>query len=121
MTKFTPEYLADYVEIRELSARYNLYANAGDGESYAQLFTEDGEFHSGGHVYKGRAELARVAGSVPEIVHITTDPIIDVDGDEATQYSQKVSAHRALDKTSNTFVGTGTYVDQLVRTELGWR
>jgi len=123
MTRFTLGYLQDCAEIRELSVRYNLYANAADGESYAQLFTEDGEFwaHGGEHIYRGRVELAQVASAATEIVHITTDPLIEVNGDEATQTSQLVVAHRKIDKSENEFVATGTYTDLLVRSPDGWR
>jgi len=121
MSKFTLEYLQDYAEIRALSAMYNRYANTADGDQLSLLFLEDGEFCSNGQVYRGRRELARVVSSAREIVHITTDALIDVEGDEATQTSQKISVRRQPDKSLNRFVSTGRYIDRLVRTEVGWR
>ncbi len=55
------------------------------------------------------------------MVHITSDPIIEVDGDEATQTCALLNIYRAADKSANEFVATGRYFDRLVRTPEGWR
>jgi hypothetical protein len=47
---------ADYVEILNLYAAYNLASDAGDAEWYASCFTGDGEQH-GTYDVKGRAAL----------------------------------------------------------------
>jgi hypothetical protein len=115
------KYVSDYLEIRTLSARYNRFADAGDGESYAKLYTEDGEFHPGDRICRGRKEIGAAAGANKNTIHITTDPIIEINGDEARQTSRNLNFYRALDGSENYFVATGMYIDVLVRTSEGWR
>ena len=114
--------LSDYMEIRQLNARYNRLADSGDGEAYAQCFTEDAEFHiSGNQTYCGRKEIASAAAATQVTVHVTTEPEIDIDGDSATQRVRMLSVYRAKDRSRNDFVASGWYVDQLKRTDEGWR
>lgn len=114
---------ADYLEIQDLNARYNYYADTGDGESYAELFVEDGEFEVHGYrTFRGRAELAAccVAGGY-RVVHVTMNPLIDVDGDVATQRVRLLSCTRVEDGSVNEFANSGFYFDVLRRTPQGWR
>ena len=91
-----------------LSARYNRLADLGDGESYSKLFTEDAEFEIvGNRVYRGRKEIASAASATKVTVHITMDPVIELNGDEATQRSRLITCYRALDISRNEFVATG--------------
>jgi uncharacterized protein (TIGR02246 family) len=115
--------ISDYIEICTLSAQYNYLADAGDGEAYADLYTEDGYFEVvGNRVYRGRAELAACAATAAnKTVHVTANPIIEVDGDTATQRSRLISCLRTPDGTRNEFVNTGYYIDVLRRTPAGWR
>lgn len=114
--------ISDYLEIRDLSARYNRLADLGDGESYSKLFTQDAEFEIvGNRVYRGRKEIASAASATKVTVHITMDPVIELDEDEATQRSRLITCYRALDISRNEFVATGWYIDQLKRTSEGWR
>jgi hypothetical protein len=123
-------YLLDYVAIRELCARYNRYADAGDGENYAELFTEDAEFHIVGPgkgvywndgVYRGRQEIASCCARVMTTVHITTDPLIEIQGDLAQQTSRTLIGFLSADRLRNEIVATGIYRDELKRTPEGWR
>ena len=116
------QFLSDYVEIRRLNALYNRLADSGDGDDYAQLFTEDAEFHiSGNQTYCGRTEIASAAAATKVTVHVTTEPEIEIDGDSATQRVRMMALYRAEDRSRNDFVASGWYVDQLRRTEDGWR
>jgi uncharacterized protein (TIGR02246 family) len=119
----TQQEISDYIEIATLSARYNFFADSGDGESYASLFTEDGAFDVvGNRTYRGRAELAACAATAAnKTVHVTANPIVEVDGDEATQRCRLISCMRNADGSRNEFVNTGYYVDRLRRTSEGWR
>ena len=123
MTAYDLQRISDILEIRDLCARYNYYADQGDGEAYAALYVEDGEFEVEGHgVYRGPAELAAVAATAAKrTVHVTADPIIEIDGDTATQRSRLISCMRTPDASRNEFVNTGYYVDTLRRTPRGWR
>lgn len=116
------QFLSDYVEIRRLNALYNRLADGGDGDAYAQLYTEDAEFHIvGNQVYRGREEIASAAAATTVTVHVTTEPEIEVDGDSATQRVRMLSVYRAEDLSRNDFVASGWYVDELKRTADGWR
>jgi hypothetical protein len=115
--------ISDYLEIRDLSARYNYFADTGDGEAYADLWTEDGEFEVvGNRTYRGRAELAACAATAAQrTVHVTADPLIEIDGDVARQRSRIISCLRTPEGDRNEFVNTGFYFDILHRTADGWR
>ncbi len=116
------QFLSDYVEIRQLNATYNRLADSGDGEAYAQLYTEDAEFHiAGNQTYYGRQEIASAAAATKVTVHVTTEPEIAIDGDTATQRVRMLSVYRAEDLSRNDFVASGWYVDELKRTADGWR
>lgn len=119
----TQQEISDYIEICTLSARYNFFADSGNGESYAALFTDDGAFEVvGNRTYVGRAELSACAATAAnKTIHVTANPIIEVDGDEATQRSRLISCMRNADGSRNEFVNTGYYVDRLRRTPQGWR
>jgi 3-phenylpropionate/cinnamic acid dioxygenase small subunit len=114
--------ISDYLSIRDLCARYNRYADLADGENYAELFTEDAEFHIvGNRVYRGRTEIAAACAATQVTVHITTDPLMEFHGDTATQRSRTISVYRALDGSKNEFVASGWYIDELKRAPEGWR
>ena len=116
------QFLSDYVEIRQLNARYNRLADSGDGDAYAQMYTEDAEFHIvGNQTYCGREEIASAAAATKVTVHVTTEPEIEIDGDAATQRVRMLSVYRAEDLSRNDFVASGWYVDELKRTADGWR
>ncbi|WP_156840676.1 nuclear transport factor 2 family protein [Novosphingobium aquimarinum] len=114
--------LSDIAEIRQLNARYNRHADAGEGEAFASNFTEDGEFDIGGNgVYHGREEIASAAAATQVTVHVTAEPEIEVTGDTANQRVRMLSLVRQLDKQRNEFVASGWYIDNLKRTPQGWR
>lgn len=52
--------------------------------------------------------------------HTMSNPIIDIDGDEATCTMYMQATHFLPDETEPYTIG-GYYVDQLVRTDEGWR
>jgi hypothetical protein len=115
---------ADWIEIRELTARFNRAFDDGDGAGFADTFTADGtlEFSGGGFSSTGHEALtAFVAGSAYGNVHITTDPIIEVDGDRARQRCTMLLAWRRKDRSRVVFQLTGRYDDELERTASGWR
>jgi ketosteroid isomerase-like protein len=115
-------YLSDYVAIRELSGRYVRFADEGDGEGYASLYTEDGEFVAiGGRLLKGRAAIAAYVSTVKNVIHTTTDPLVEINGDTARQTSRLVAFYRKPDGTGVRFSTTGWYTDELVRTSEGWK
>jgi uncharacterized protein (TIGR02246 family) len=117
------ERLIDHIEIRELTARYNRAFDDVDSEAWADVFTPDGVMeYTGGEPVVGRdALVAMNKGIGYGYVHITTDPIIDVDGDRATQKCTVIVCNRSKDGSPVQFGMTGRYEDELVRTPDGWR
>lgn len=114
--------LRDRIEIRELTARYNHAADAGDAEGFAATFTADGSLVMAGEmICSGEAELLAFASKPRGTVHATTDPVLTVAGDAATQVCTLLLYRRARDGTSVQLQNTGRYEDELVRTEDGWR
>ena len=115
--------LRDQLEIRELTARYNRAFDDGDADAYAATFVPDGSMEATGIPRaEGHDALKGLVRQTPYgIVHITTDPIIEIDGDRAVQHCTLIVANRHEDRSPVTFGTTGRYDDELVRTADGWR
>lgn len=86
----TVQRLADLQAIQQLFIDYGAYLDAGDLDSYADCFTEDGRLLIGplGTAH-GRAEIKAVmeralGGGSGNSFHLITSPRIDLDGDAAT-------------------------------------
>jgi uncharacterized protein (TIGR02246 family) len=113
---------ADKVEIHELISRYNLAADAGDGEAYAATFTEDGSIQFLDEVVSGRQALAELGRSLPlrehDGRHLSANVVIEVDGDGAVARSTFV---KVIAGAPARFGGTASFRDELRRTEGGWR
>ncbi len=124
----TLAWMVDRAQILELTARYNRCFDDGDPEGYAATFTEDGVMEvAGGPKTTGRAALAEMVRRTPYgIVHVTVDPIVEVDGDRAVQDVTLLVVARPApdapaDKRSSRLQRSGRYRDELVRTPEGWR
>lgn len=77
-------------EIRQLKARYCLHCDRGyDGGALAALFTADAVWDAGAHrgVFRGRQAIrdffAAISSAIPYAAHLVTNPLIEVEGDEA--------------------------------------
>jgi uncharacterized protein (TIGR02246 family) len=118
--------LSAKLEIQELTARYNLAADTGDGDGVAATFTPDGTFviHGGGttRTISGHAELnAMVAGRALGVtVHVTADSIIELDGDVAEQRCTLI-LNRRIPEDGRISHRIGRYVDRVERTPGGWK
>ena len=120
--KYDLRALSDIAEIRQLNASYNRAADRGDGEAYSTHFTPDAEFEIvGNRVYRGRKEIAMAANATNVMVHVTTEPEIEVRGDTATQRVRMLSIVSDQQNQRNEFVSSGWYEDELERTEEGWK
>ena len=116
------QYLSDYVAIRQLNATYNRYADLADGKSYSSLFTEDAEFNIVGEgIYVGREQIAARCNATTTAVHVTTEPALDISGDIAQERVRMLTVLQDGNGTRNEFVASGWYIDELKRTEEGWR
>jgi ketosteroid isomerase-like protein len=111
----------DIEAIKQLTARYNRAFDTKDFAAFLATWTEDGFFErsNAGRSYQGTEQLRELLATF-EVRgrHVTSDYIVEVDGD---------SAHQAcyltyLDVSDNFSVAIfGDYSDDLVRTADGWR
>lgn len=80
----------DVQAIRRLKHEYCYLVDGGDYEEWAGLFTEDGKFNSSqGGTYVGPEEIYEFAEEEFDVAfadsaHVVSNPVIDVNGDEAT-------------------------------------
>jgi len=121
-------WVVDRAQVMELTARYNRCFDDGDPDGFAATFTEDGVMEiDGGPATTGRGALAEMVRRTPYgIVHVTVNPIIEVDGDRAVQdvtllVVARPAADAPADKRTSRLQRSGRYHDQLVRTPDGWR
>ncbi|MFF5988387.1 FAD-dependent oxidoreductase [Prauserella flavalba] len=112
---------ADVRAIRALTAAYNRTFDTGDTVGWLATFFPDGELVVEGHaVYTGRDALAEFAADrVGRYHHLSADPEIEIAGDTAVQQCSLILYN--TEKEGVSLVGTGRYVDELVRTSEGWR
>jgi hypothetical protein len=78
-------------DIRRLKARYCLQCDRGyDGDALAALFTADAVWDAGAHrgVFRGRQAIRdffdTISATIPYAAHLVTNPLIEVEGAEAT-------------------------------------
>jgi len=113
----------DHEAIRELTARYNLAFDERAIDTCLACFTADArvEFIDSGRVIQGHSELRHVIVTTDNTGrHTTTDFIIDVDGDHATQRCHLTEL--GLDGGTAVVRRYGRYEDQLQRDDSGvWR
>jgi len=109
--------MSDFDEIRQLHFHYAEYADKGDSDAFADLFTPDGIWIvSRGNEFRGRQVISDLIKAIPhggwhkasEVTHIT------INGDTATggcAYEGKRDGEHVF----------GRYEDRYVRTANGWR
>ena len=115
--------IADWIAIRRVTGEYVCAVDERDPEALAATFTPDGVIEVVGmRSHSGREEVAKVAlRDRGTALHMTTDPIIDVDGNRATQVCRLLIARASNDvETPVTFYEAGVYHDELVREGEGW-
>jgi len=88
----SPQEAADWVEIYQLKSKYSWYYDTPDFEKLMELFTHDAVLDMGPYgkhvgvdeIRKLFAENISSADNHFPTLHATTNPLIEVDGDEAT-------------------------------------
>jgi uncharacterized protein (TIGR02246 family) len=118
--------LEDRMAIQQLFIDYGRHLDAGDFDSYATLFADEGEVLLGpmGRA-KGpddiKAMMTRVmAGEVGKSYHLITSPMINLDGDRATSDVMWSVIVKGDDgRPSLTMVGR--HLDELVRERGAWK
>lgn len=112
----------DHESIATLIAKHAVYADEGDADQRASLYAHDGQFTGpDGATAKGADEIHTVFASRQPIPgkHVTSNVIIDIDGDGATGRTDFVFL-RAGDGGLSV-AAVGHYRDRFTRTEQGWR
>lgn len=121
----------DYIDIQQLVARYPYALDGGleNGKAYADLFTDDAEFHQQtGRVWKGRAEMLTIAKKEVEtpnaLGHFSMNHMIEptAEGAVGKQYLFTVSPFVDDKSSRRTFTVTPYhYQDVYRKTAAGWR
>jgi SnoaL-like protein len=121
--------VADRLEILDLYARYNVYADARD-PTWVECFTDDGVFdstaHAGGARLTGHDEIrAAVAdrGTGPLVgrQHWNDNIVIDGDDDTARGSCYMLRIGREPETGAITFEEQGRYVDELRKVGGRWK
>ena len=123
----------DKLEIREIIERSVRHIDDQDAAAFAELFEEDGVLQLAGTVFAGREALRAMFGGPtpapkwtapgellkqPGVMHLTTNPIVDVDGDVATAETDMITFRRGADGRAKIAL-LARYRDRLRRTDAG--
>ena len=112
----------DKLEIRELIERSVRHVDDQDAVAFADLFEDDGVLQLAGTVIAGRDALRSMFGGgapptkwtepgellkQPGMTHLTTNPVIDVAGDEATAETDMITFRRDQEGRTKITLTTG--------------
>ena len=118
---------ADYIEIRELVARYAYAVDSGadNGNVYASLFAPGGEFVVNGTVTTGKDALATLARQFTRgrqsAFHFMMNHVIEPSADGAAGKQYLVQLRMGEPGQPNGVGPGGRYDDVYVKTADGWR
>src|SRR6186713_741440 len=119
---------ADYIEIRQLVARYAYAVDTGadNGNVYASLFAPDGAFADRmGRETKGRDALAALARrntrGPQSAFHFIVNHVIEPTSDGAIGKEYLLQLRMGDGDRPNDVFGGGNYEDAYVKTPEGWR
>jgi len=122
--------LLDIEEIKQLKYRYCHYNDGGWPDQPVshvgpahELFTEDGVWDGRPvAIAVGRAQLRQLfdaLADLPMVYHAVTNPLIEINGDEATAHWHLLAGGINLNDRST--MSLHCYHDEYVRTPEGWR
>ena len=113
----------EITEINHLTNRYNQAADSGNGEAFAETFTEDGILEMpGSDPIAGRDALTVSGNTFPQLIegvrHWTNNQVVEINGDSAT-----ASCYLLLMSAGSppNMMTTGRYSDELIKTDRGWK
>ncbi|MEV5274174.1 nuclear transport factor 2 family protein [Streptomyces werraensis] len=119
--------LTDRAAVTDLISRYLRSLDEGVlDDDWARAFhTEDVVAEMPVGTVRGRdAVLDRVRRGMAlfdRTVHLSTNDVVEIDGDRATVWGAQLSTHVLADGSQEVFVSAGHTETELVRTDEGWR
>jgi uncharacterized protein (TIGR02246 family) len=122
-----PTALEEKDAIREVLAEYCFRLDGGDYDGMAALFTEDGTWDTAFGAATGRAAIARQARDIrtragdnrPRAIHLVTNIVIALNGDEAEVRSNWTVVQNSPQGPK---IGSGGgYADRLAKQDGAWR
>ncbi|MEU9584934.1 nuclear transport factor 2 family protein [Streptomyces werraensis] len=119
--------LTDRAAVTDLISRYlrSLDEDVLDDDWARAFHTEDVVAEMPVGTVRGRdAVLDRVRRGMAlfdRTVHLSTNDVVEIDGDRATVRGAQLSTHVLADGSQEVFVSAGHTETQLVRTDEGWR
>jgi len=126
--EYTPEYVADRLQILDLCTRYAVGVDRKDWDLWESCFTEDATIDytaTGGPKHKRpemRAFLEEAMAAFSGTQHFTLNQEIQIDGDTA---NGRVGFYNPMPLNLETgklfYLVGGWYIDEYVRTEDGWK
>ena len=118
----------DTTNILQLYSRYSTAIDTGDGAGFANCFVTDGYFDSGISVIEGQTGIAQFAdethSAMPGMRHNATNIVIqplDQDGESKDLASGSAFLIGYVVDGGYKVIVTGRYLDELVKTDEGWR
>jgi ketosteroid isomerase-like protein len=127
---YSPQEVADRLEIMELIARYSVALDSRDYDALDDLFTDDAvlDYRATGAIRGSLAEMKTFVADAFTMFagtqHLTTSTTITFTGDGNTA-NAKSACHNPMifggDLAPKMMIVGLWYVDTLVRTENGWR
>ncbi len=110
-------------EIRRTLAQYSQLCDDGRFDEWAELFTEDARLVLGGQVTEGRSAIrSHMATLQPDGArgkHITSNPLVDLDGAAARVTTDYLFVRPGTDGLG--ILAAGRYYDHLVSDGRRWR
>ncbi len=122
--------MRDRAEIEQLEWRYARALDTLNGEAYAQLYAEDGQFGTGENAVKGRAALQKFITTLkqgepktPPMYHMVMNSYLEfIDKDHARLHAYEMTVFAPPGPGAKVNIGAaGRSVNELVRTPQGWR
>ena len=115
--------LADREALRELRARYSHYYDGRKLDAFLDLFVSDGLLQLGPVGFaRGHAEMRRaLEGPIHTAdfaAHFTSDELTDFTGPRTARGTSRFAVHTGRQPNLQ---GSGTYHDEYVLTDDGWR
>lgn len=113
----------DEQQIRRTLGQYSQRLDDGRFEEWSELFTDNARVVFMGQVTEGRDAIRNymetVQGDGKRGMHVTTNSLIDVDGDGATATTDYLFVRPTAEGIG--VVAAGRYLDQLARHDGQWR